>query len=83
MLLRMRQHFILAALMGLIAFGANAADAACYAEYKAKRDNPLELHYSVAQISGPCTVASARAQLTRSLASQGLTLLKVLSVEQQ
>lgn len=83
MLRSMRQHFILAALTGLIAFGAGAADAACYAEYKAKRDNPFELYYSVAQISGPCTMASARAQLTSRLASQGLTLLKVLSVKQQ
>nr|WP_241188098.1 hypothetical protein [Pseudohalocynthiibacter aestuariivivens] len=74
---------ILAALVALISFGASAADAACYAEYKAKQDNPFKLHYSVAQISAPCTMASARAQLSSLLASQGLTLLKVLSVRQQ
>jgi len=62
---------------------APAAHAACYAEYKAKRDAPLQLHYDVAQISGPCTVQSATAQLNRRLAAQGLTLLKVLTVTEQ
>ena len=63
--------------------GTSGASAACYAEYKAKRDNPLELFYNVAQIGAPCTRASARAQLSALLASQGLTLLKVLSVSEQ
>ena len=61
---------------------ANAAQAACVAEYKAKRDNPLKLFHNVAQISGPCTVGNATAQLRASLASQGLTLLKVVSVRE-
>ena len=37
----------------ILALGASAAHAGCQAEYKAKRDNPLELFYDVAQISGP------------------------------
>ena len=60
--------------------GTAMAQAACTAEYKAKRDNPLELFYDTAQISGPCTVANATAQLHELLGAQGLTLLKVLSV---
>ena len=56
------------------------AHAGCQAEYKAKRDNPLELYYDVAQISGPCTMANAQAQLAAQLSAAGLTLLKVLSV---
>lgn len=56
------------------------AQAACIAEYKAKRDNPLELYFDTARISGPCTVANARAQLETILAVRGLTLLKVVSV---
>ena len=56
------------------------AHAGCQAEYKAKRDNPLELYYDVAEISGPCTLANAQAQLGAQLAAAGLTLLKVLSV---
>ena len=63
----------------LLAFTAEA-QAGCDAEYKAKRDAPFELHYDVAQISGPCTVQNAEAQLRQMLASQGLVLLKVLSV---
>ncbi len=59
---------------------AGHAQAACLAEYKAKRDNPLELYYDVAQVTGSCTVQNAQAQLGALLAAQGLTLLKVLSV---
>lgn len=62
---------------------AGAAQAACVAQYKAKRDNPLELFFDSAQISGPCTVANATAQLRSALAAQGLVLLKVVSVRQQ
>jgi hypothetical protein len=29
---------------------SSAAQAACYADYKAKRDDPLRLHYGVAEI---------------------------------
>ncbi len=69
--------------VGLAALIAAPASAACLAEYKAKRDNPLELFYGTAQISGACTMASAKAQLREQMASQGLKLLKVLSVRQQ
>ena len=65
--------------LGLSAM-ASQAQAACMAEYKAKRDNPLELFYDVAQVAGPCTPQNAAAQLQAMLAAQGLTLLKVLSV---
>ena len=66
----------------LIAFVAsmNAAQAACYADYKAKQDNPLRLHYGVAQISGDCTVDNAQAQLPPRLAGDGWQLLNVLGV---
>lgn len=62
---------------------ATIAQAACVAEYKAKRDSPFELYYDVAPISGPCTIANAHAQLQAQLAQNGLTLLKVLSVRDQ
>lgn len=58
------------------------AGAACVAEYKAKRDNPLALFYDTARISGPCTKANAEAQLRHLLERRGMTLLKVLSVRQ-
>lgn len=66
----------LAALLAL----ALPAGAACFADYKAKQDNPLRLHYGVAQISGPCTRAAAQAQLAQRLRAQGWTLLNVVSV---
>ncbi|MCR9156982.1 MAG: hypothetical protein NXH80_07035 [Rhodobacteraceae bacterium] len=57
-----------------------AAQAACYADYKAKQDAPLRLHYGVAKISDPCTPASAEQQLQNRLALAGWTLLNVVSV---
>jgi len=78
---RMITIFTLA--MGLALAGTAGAHAACYVEYKAKRDNPLELFYEVSVISEPCNKSSARAQLTPVLAGQGLTLLKILSVSEQ
>ena len=62
---------------------STAAQAACVVEYKAKRDNPLELYYDVAQVGGDCSVADATERLRVKLAKQGLTLLKVLSVTKQ
>lgn len=65
-----------------IAFGllTSAAQAACYADYKAKQDDPLRLHYGVAEVSGDCSVANAQAQLSGRLQAGGWQLLTVLSV---
>ena len=57
-----------------------AAQAACYADYKAKQDNPLRLHYGVAEVRGDCSVRNAQSQLSGRLASRGWELLNVLSV---
>ncbi len=57
-----------------------AASAGCYADYKAKQDDPLRLHYGVAQINDACDAASAKAELTPRLAAEDWTLLNVLSV---
>lgn len=56
------------------------AQAACFADYKAKRDNPLRLHYGVAEVRGDCSVSSAESQLRQSLAGDGWQLLNVLGV---
>ncbi|MEQ6203144.1 hypothetical protein ABMC88_08800 [Sulfitobacter sp. HNIBRBA2951] len=63
-----------------VALAAPAQAADCYADYKAKQDNPLRLHYGVAEISGQCSKAAARAQLVKRLQSRGWTLLNVVSV---
>ena len=57
-----------------------AAQAACYADYKAKQDNPLRLHYGVAEVRGDCSVGNATSQLSGRLSSNGWELLNVLSV---
>ena len=56
------------------------AQAACFADYKAKRDDPLRLHYGVAEIRGTCETAAAELELQPRLASDGWTLLTVLDV---
>ena len=69
----------LAALLAL-ALALPAQAAGCFADYKAKQDNPLRLHYGVAQISGACDRDSAAAELAPRLAAAGWTLLNILSV---
>jgi len=69
-------------LAAILAFGvALPASAECYADYKAKQDSPLRLHYGVAQISdGACgSKAAAKGELAPRLAAGGWTLLAVLS----
>lgn len=71
------RHLSLA--IGLLTVLALPAQAECYADYKAKQDDPLRLHYGVAQISA-CDKAVAEAELADRLAAVGWTLLNVLSV---
>lgn len=59
---------------------AGIAHAACYADYKAKRDNPLRLHYGVVEVRGDCSARNAEAQLRSALARDGWQLLNVVSV---
>ncbi len=59
---------------------AGAAQAACYADYKAKRDDPLRLHYGVAEIRGTCSASAAASELRDRLAADGWELLNVLGV---
>ena len=57
------------------------AQAACYADYKAKQDDPLRLHYGVAQVPDEsCNVAAAAKVLAPRLEQKNWTLLTVLSV---
>ncbi len=70
------KRLILAAVM-MAGFALPAA-AECYADYKAKQDAPLRLHYGVAQVSA-CDTGGAEAELTPRLAADGWTLLTVLS----
>jgi len=59
---------------------AAPAAAECYADYKAKRDSPVQFHYGVAQVSdGNCGRGAASGELGPRLASGGWTLLNVVS----
>ncbi|WP_295313443.1 hypothetical protein [Roseobacter sp.] len=62
-----------------IALAPAAVAAACYADYKAKQDNPLRLHYGVAEVS-QCAGDAAEAELRARLSAAGWTLLNVVSV---
>jgi uncharacterized membrane protein len=64
--------------LALMLIGPAAAE--CYADYKAKRDEPLKLHYGVAQVSDAnCSPGAAESELSPRLAADGWTLLNVLS----
>lgn len=63
----------------LISLGTTASAAECYADYKAKRDNPLRLHYGVMQVSA-CQKGQAKQEVAKRLKSSGWTLLNVISV---
>ncbi len=71
----------LLATLALAAF-ATAADAACFADYKAKKDGPLRLHYGVVQLpDGACSNRGQAESIVRDKVAQGgWTLLNVMSV---
>lgn len=56
------------------------ASAACYADYKAKQDAPLQLHYGVMEVpDAACDPASA-AGVVRGRLRDGWQLLQIMSV---
>jgi len=63
---------------GLVLASPAAAD--CYADYKAKQDRPLRLHYGVAQVlDGNCSLQGAADEIGPRVARDGWTLLNVLA----
>ncbi|WP_341368028.1 hypothetical protein [Yoonia sp. BS5-3] len=64
----------------LIWLSAGMAHAACYADYKAKQDNPLRLHYGVVRLPGECSVRAAENLLRSALSRDGWQLLNVVGV---
>lgn len=74
------KHVILSLAVLALLSGTGSANAAdCYADYKAKQDNPLRLHYGVAAVSS-CSKNGARKELGPRLKSAGWTLLNIVSV---
>lgn len=64
----------------ILLIAGTAAGAACFADYKAKKDDPLRLHYGVAEIRGACTVENAEAELAPRLAAEDWELLNIVDV---
>ena len=78
---RCRPSVALALAAALALSGAPAAaQDPCYADYRAKQDAPLRLHYGTAEVGQPCTVPAAIEALGARLAAAGWTLLDVLGV---
>ena len=73
----MRRPFLAAALLSVLAVPAGAE---CYADYKAKQDDPLRLQYGVAAVpDDACSKEGAAGVLQPKLAADGWTLLNVIS----
>jgi hypothetical protein len=65
----------------LALLAAAPASASCYADYKAKQDNPLRLHYGVIELpDSACTRAAAQAQIAQRISTEGWQLLNILSI---
>lgn len=66
--------------LAVLALPQMATAAECFADYKAKKDAPLRLHYGVIQLYDGCQKPNARAEIAKRIQRDGWTLLNVLSV---
>lgn len=77
----MKQIFLaLATAMSIALAASPALSANCFADYKAKQDDPLRLHYGVVEINGDCSKAAAKSEIAARLSGTGWKLLNVMSV---
>jgi len=68
----------------LAIFLTQSAQAACYAEYKAKQENPLKLHYGIMKFdSVECTASIVQKKVALRLLPHGWTLLNLLTVSRK
>jgi hypothetical protein len=75
--MRLKLPILTLAAMVMLAVPAHAA---CFAEYRASRQNPVQLAYGVAQIPGGNCSAQAAAQYLQSrLSRSGWTLQNIVS----
>ena len=80
--LPLRALTALALLLLALPLLAAPARAECYADYKAKKDAPLRLHYGIIRLEGArCRdPGKRRAEIARRIAKDGWVLLNVISV---
>ena len=77
------KHMLLSlGLSALVALAAAPASAECYADYKAKQDSPLKLHYGVIALpDAACGSTDAAApEIAARIGRDGWTLLDVVSI---
>ncbi|MDB4051308.1 hypothetical protein N9463_01120 [Planktomarina sp.] len=68
----------------LAIFLTQSAQAACYADYKAKQENPLKLHYGIMKFdSVECTASIVQKKVALRLSPHGWTLLNLLTVSRK
>ena len=71
-------------LITLVIFLTQSAQAACYADYKAKQENPLKLHYGIMKFdSVECTASIVQKKVALRLLPHGWTLLNLLTVSRK
>jgi len=72
----MKKLILILALMA-----ASPVGASCYADYKAKQDNPLRLHYGVVELpDSACSPDAAKGQIAQRIGADGWQLLNILSI---
>lgn len=60
---------------------AGPLHAACFADYRARMDNPLRLHYGIVEVpQSACSVGAASSVVAGRLSAQGWQLVQVVSV---
>ena len=65
----------------LLAIAAGPAAAACFADYRARTEDPLRLHYGVIEVpEAACSVPAAAPLIAQRIAADGWQLLQVISV---
>jgi len=68
-------------ILAIALLSASPVWAACYADYKAKQDRPLRLHYGVIEIpQSACNPAAAAQVIAPRISADGWRLLNVVSV---
>ncbi|MBO6603729.1 MULTISPECIES: hypothetical protein [Paracoccaceae] len=77
----MKQHLHKLGLALGLALAAAPVHAACFADYKAKMDDPLRLHYGVIELPDTaCDPGAAFGVIAPRVAAGGWELLEVMSI---
>ena len=77
------RNVMISLVVGILSlFAAQTAAAACFADYKAKQEKPLRLHYGVVEVAiQPCRLSRAVTDhVAQRVSAGGWTLLKVETV---